>query len=132
MMGQHVINELTTSDIKNQFINNYQQSYTKKAFFFTPPMINTQDVDFYVKVLNISRQIPKVETPKFDIYRSPYFKQSEENNDSLHSSHNHHDSLTEVNMYIFNRGQISYLNRSIAQVKSVMQRIQKRINSPTE
>lgn len=54
---------------------------------------------------------------------SPYFKQS--NTELL--------PIIEVNFCLFNHGTVSYVSRTLAQVKQVMQRIQRRVvNSPTE
>lgn len=52
--------------------------------------------------------------------------------ENLRSPNFGQDKVVEVNFSLVNRGNVTYLTRSLSLVKNAMTRIQRRVNSPTE
>ena len=87
---------------------------------------------FMVKVINIvgSCSVESFQEHSLQIASSPYF--IKECSPPLVDEQQPAEPI-EVNFCLFNNGSVSYVTRTLSQVKQVMQRIQRRvINSPTE
>lgn len=66
-------------------------------------------------------------------YMSPHFKSNdEESSVSVQENINPPAKSVELQFCVFNKGSVTYLNRTLYQVKNVMSRVQRRVNSPTE